>query len=418
MCVLGSLIDGSWIAWYPYSPNMDDCKNTKLTHRLLGTILSSAIQRGQNILLLGPRQTGKSTLIRQFPADLFLNFLLPSERLRFEKAPELLLREIAALPERDTRPLIILDEVQKVPSLMDVVQYVIDESKAQCILSGSSARKLKRGKNVNLLPGRVLYHHLDPLTHREYPQDLESHLLFGSLPQLATALTTNAEKEAYLRSYVETYLEEEVRQEALVRDLGSFARFLGLAAVESGRLVSYRGMSNELGPTHTTIASYYEVLQDCLIMDRVDPITKSATRKKLTKSSRFLFFDLGVRRVAAGEGYRLSNQRLGELFEQYVGLELLRYMRLGTERAKLYFWRDHDGPEVDWVIAREGEYIPIEVKWSETPQQRDGKHVELFLNEYPEAQRGYIVCRTPRAFTLKTNITCIPWQELPRLFYR
>src|SRR3989338_6931281 len=395
---------------------MDSEQTNHLTPRTLHKVLHTSLKQKKNILLLGPRQTGKSTLIKMFDADLFINFLLPSERIRFEKNPELLLKEIEAMHIKKKHPLIILDEVQKVPTLLDVVQFAIDENRAQFILSGSSARKLKKGKNINLLPGRVVYLHLDPITHKEYPQDIESHLLFGSLPQLATSFSQKNEKEMYLNSYVETYLEEEVRQEALVRDLGSFARFLELAALESGKLVSYRALSNELGPTHATISSYYEVLQDCLIMERVDPITKSTSRKKLTKSSRFLFFDLGVRRVASGEGYKLSPHRLGELFEQYVGLELLRYARLETPHTKLKFWRDHDGPEVDWVLEREMEYIPVEVKWTATPRERDIKHMRLFLEEYKEAKHGYVVCRTPRPFKLEKNITCIPWQELRSLF--
>ena len=394
---------------------MDTMKTMKLAPRAIQRLVRDALKRKKSILLLGPRQTGKSTLVKHVPADLSLNFLLPSERLRFEKDPELLLREISGITAKQM-PLVILDEVQKVPTLLDIVQFAIDERRAQFILLGSSARKLKKGKNINLLPGRVLYLHLDPLTHHEFPQDIENHLLFGSLPELATALVGKSEKEAYLNSYVETYLEEEVRMEALVRDLGTFARFLELAAVESGRLVSYRGMSNELGPTHATIAAYYELLQDCLIMERIDPITKSASRKKLTKSSRFLFFDLGVRRVAAGEGYKVSGPRLGELFEQYVGIELVRYARLSSAHATVRFWRDHEGPEVDWVIDREKEYIPVEVKWTATPQERDIKHLRLFLKEYPEARQGYVVCRTPRPFKLTTNITCIPWQQLHTIF--
>lgn len=390
---------------------MDSEEAIYIATRTVRQTMRETLQRKRSILLMGPRQTGKSTLIKDFSSDLSINFLLPGERLRFEKNPEALLRIIEALPSKKM-PLIVLDEVQKVPALLDIVQFAIDERRAQFILSGSSARKLRRGKQVNLLPGRVIYLHLDPLTQQEYSQNLETHLLFGSLPELATALSSADEKEMYLRSYVETYLEAEVRLEALVRDLGAFARFLELAALESGKLVSYRGMSNELGPTHATIASYYEVLQDCLIMERVDPITKSTSRKKMTKSSRFIFFDLGVRRLAAGEGHQLSPQRLGELFEQYIGIELIRYLRMQPAQAKLRFWRDHEGPEVDWVIEREKEYIPVEVKWSTQPAERDIRHVRLFLAEYHNARHGYVVCRTTRPYKLEKNITALPWQEL------
>lgn len=370
------------------------------------------LKLGKSVLLLGPRQTGKSTLIKKFKADLLINFLLPSERLRFEKNPEILIHEIEALAHKKKLPLIILDEVQKVPMLLDIVQYIIDEKKAQFILSGSSARKLKKGNNINLLPGRVIYLHLDPLSQQEYEQNIEDHLLFGSLPELSTKMAKKKDKEMYLTSYVETYLEEEVRQEALVRDLGSFARFLELAALEAGNLVSYRNMSNELGPTHVTISSYYEILQDCLIMERIDPIIKSISRKKLTKSSKYLFFDLGVRRIAAGEGHKLSRQRMGELFEQYIGIELIRYLRESKSQSQLKFWRDHDGPEIDWVIDKEKEYIPIEVKWTDRPSEKDARHLHIFIREYKEAKKGYIVCRTPRSLKISKNVTAISWKDL------
>lgn len=391
---------------------MESDENLKITPRKLLKSIKSVLKQKKSVLLLGPRQTGKSTLIKEFEANLFINFLLPSERLRYEKYPETLIQEIESVSSARKIPLVILDEVQKVPALLDIVQYAIDEKKAQFILSGSSARKLKKGRDVNLLPGRAIYLHLDPLTQQEYAQSIEEHLLFGSLPELAIRISSQKEKEQYLTSYVNTYLEEEVRQEALVRNLGSFARFLELAALESGNLVSYRNIANELGPTHVTISSYYEILQDCLIIERVDPIIKSTTRKKLTKSSKFLFFDLGVRRVAAGEGYKLSKRRLGELFEQFIGIELVRYLRMDNVQSQLKFWRDHDGPEVDWVIDREKEYIPIEVKWTDKPTAKDVKHLNTFISEYKEAKKGFVVCRTPRPLKLEKNITAISWKDL------
>lgn len=395
---------------------MDSKKNKNILPRKIEAKLQKALKLKKSVLLLGPRQTGKSTLLKNIQADLTLNFLLPRERLRLEKDPQLLLKDIAGIKNTKKQPLVILDEVQKVPALLDVVQYAIDENKARFILSGSSARKLKKGTQVNFLPGRVIFFNLDPLTNQEFPQSLENHLLFGSLPEPSLALLNFTDKQEYLLSYVETYLEEEVRQEALVRNLGSFARFLELAALESGQLVSYRQISNELGPTHATISSYYEVLQDCLIVHRVDPLTRSTTRKKLTKSSKFLFFDLGIRRVAAGEGVRLSQKRLGEIFEQFIGLELIRLSRVARSRFRLKFWRDHTGPEVDWVLDKEKEFIPIEVKWTDNPTIKDARHLVVFLEEYREAKKAFIVCQTPRSTQITKNIQAINWQDLALIF--
>ena len=210
-----------------------------------------------------------------------------------------------------------------------------------------------------------------------------------------------------------TYLEEEVRAEALVRNLSPFGRFLELAASESGGLINLRKLSQEIGVSHVTIGAYFQILEDCLILERIDPLTRSATRKKLTRGSKYLFFDLGVRRLAAQEGRRLPRESWGKLLEQWVGLELLRSMRQGSGRLR--FWRDAAGPEVDWVIERERRLMPIEVKWTEMPTRKDARHLQTFLAEYPEAEEGFIVCRTPRALQLAPRIRAIPWQDLAEI---
>jgi len=376
--------------------------------------LEAQLARGKSVILFGPRQTGKTTLVARLSADLRISLVAPEVRQRYERAPGQLATEIAALPSQRRRlpPLVVLDEVQRVPALLDVAQDAIDRKAARFVLTGSSARKLRRGGNVNLLPGRLVTLRLDPLSLRERSEpNLRSLLLYGSLPGIR-ADRTNADRETDLRSYVETYLEEEIRAEALVRNVGTFARFLELAGLESGNIVSFRGLSQELGVAHTTVAAFYEILEDCLVTERVDPLTRSRTRKKLTKSSRYLIFDLGVRRLCANEGTRLHRDRLGQLFEQFVGLELIRQCRSRAPETRVLFWRDPDGPEVDWIVERRAELRPIEVKWTDAPAARDARHLETFLDEYHEASRGFIVCRTPRPARISDRITAIPWQEL------
>ncbi len=372
------------------------------------------LARGKSVLLLGPRQTGKTTLLERIEADLRLSLITPAARQRYERTPDALLAEIAALGRRGARPLVIVDEVQKVPALLDVVQAAIDRKLARFVLSGSSARKLRRG-GVNLLPGRIVSLRLDPLSLDELPRpDLETLLLFGSLPGIWTVPDVG-DREADLVSYVQSYLEEEIRAEALVRNVGVFARFLELAGLESGNLVSFRRLSQEIGVAHTTIAGFYEILEDCLVAERVDPLSRSRTRKKLTRSSRHVIFDLGVRRLCAGEGTRPSRERWGQLFEQFVGLELIRLARSRTAGATVLFWRDPDGPEVDWIVAGGGGYVPVEAKWTERPGAGDIRHLATFLDEYPTAERGFVVCRTPRRMRLGDRIDAIPWQELPAI---
>ena len=392
-------------------------EHMKTIPRIMESRVRHALGRQKSVLLLGPRQTGKTTLVETLKPDLLLNFLRPEVRQRYERAPHLLGAEVEALAPRTraSRPVVVLDEVQRVPELVNVVQDLVDRRLARFVLTGSSARKLRRGGGVNLLPGRLLPMRLDPLSLAErVPATLEEALLYGSLP--GTALAANdAAREEDLRAYTTLYLEEEVRAEALVRNLGRFSRFLQLAALEAGNISHFRGIAQELGVPHTTVAGYYEILEDCLIAERIEALSQSRTRKKLTKSPRYLFFDLGVRRAAAEEGRRLPPRVLGALFEQFVGLELLRATRQTVGDLRLRFWRDPDGPEVDWIVEGEARWLPVEVKWSDAPAERDTRHLRTFLSEYPKAREGVVVCRTPRRFKLAPNITAVPWQEIPRL---
>ncbi len=374
------------------------------------------LKRGKSILLLGPRQTGKTTLLKKYEADIYISFARIKSRQRYEIDPSLLTGEVESLYEKKGKSVfVIIDEIQKVPEIMDAAQDLIDRKIAQFILTGSSARKLRRAGNINLLPGRVVSLRLDPFIQSEYPfKDLKKVILYGSLPSIVLQ-ENDDDKEIDIESYVETYLEEEVRLEALVRNVGKFSRFLEYAGIESGKIVSFRSLSQIIGVSHTTIASYYEILKDCLIAERVEPYFKSKTRKKLTKSAKYLIFDLGVRRVCARESVSGSENYFGPLFEQFVGLELIRFARLSQKRSRIYFWRDPDGPEVDWLIDRQGELIPIEVKWSETPKKQYAKHLITFLSEYPESKKGFVICRTPTPVKLAPNITAVNWTTIPEL---
>jgi uncharacterized protein len=378
--------------------------------RTVAPVLDRHLERGKSILLLGPRQTGKTTLLRRIEAALRIELVEPRQRHRYERDPSLLRDEAIGLGER--RPLIIIDEVQKVPELMDVAQRLIDERRAQFVLTGSSARKLRRHHDLNLLPGRVVSLRLDPLTLEEHaPHGLHELLVDGALPGIRLQRMAD-DREADLRSYVEAYLEEEVRQEALVKRMAPFARFLELAGIESGRIANFSKIASDIGVSSPTIQAYYEILVDCLVAERVEPITQSASRKKLTRSSRYLLYDLGVRRLCAGEGRRLHRERLADLFEQMIGLELLRHARVHLPGARLRFWRDPDGPEVDWILEHQRRLVPIEVKWTERPTRADARHLRVFLDEYPEAKAAFVICRCERALAIAPNITALPWQAL------
>ena len=389
----------------------------KMIQRTLSERLKNTLKRGKSVLLLGPRQTGKTTLIQEVNADLEITLLIAKTRRRYEADPDLLIREVQALKKsKNALPLVIIDEVQKVPPLMDGVQYLIDQQTAQFILTGSSARKLRKNKNINFLPGRVIHLRLDPLTIDEFGSHLppiEDLLLYGSLPAIHLESDPTF-REQELDSYVGLYLEEEVRAEALVRDIGAFENFLRLAAIESGNVMNFDKISQDIGVARTTIASYYQILEDCLIAERIEPYTISQTRKRLTKSPKYLLFDLGLRRLAAGEPSSLPQKYFGNLFEQFIGLELIRFARLQSEKTTVHFWRDPLGPEVDYLLSRHSTLLPIEVKWTETPTPRDAKHLELFIKEHPTAQKGYVVCQVSRPQVLADGIEAISWKGLPQ----
>lgn len=386
-----------------------------LIQRTLKERLMEILKRGKSVLLLGPRQTGKTTLISGIKADLEITLLISKIRRGYEADPDQLIREVQALKKsKGSIPLVIIDEVQKVPPLMDGVQYLIDKRLAQFILTGSSARKLRHNKNINFLPGRVIQLRLDPLTFTELEssdQEIEKLLIYGSLPAIYLE-SDPLIKEQELDSYVGLYLEEEVRAEALVRDIGAFENFLKLAAIESGNIINFDKISQDIGVARTTIASYYQILEDCLIVERIEPFVESETRKRLTKSPKYLMFDLGLRRLAAQEHSILPKKHLGLLFEQLIGLELIRWCRLQSTKISVHFWRVPSGPKVDWVLKFDKALIPIEVKWTETPTAKDAKHLELFINEYSHARKGYIVCQVMRPQLLSESVEAISWRDL------
>jgi len=368
--------------------------------------IKKSLLQGKSVLLLGPRQVGKTTLAKQIPHDLYLSFMDPTLRQRYERNPGQLIEEIRYLA-RQKKPFVIIDEVQKVPDIMDSLQILIDEQIAQFLITGSSARKIK-----NLLPGRVIRHLLTPCTHQEFPQkSLESLLINGSLPAIVQ-IDDQIDIDSELSSYVTVYLEEEIRKEALVRNLAAFSQFLQLVCIESGHLISTRKLSQEIGIAHTTIAEYFNILEDCLLVERFDPITESHTRKRLTKASKYIVFDMGVRRLGALEGPSLSQESMGNLFEQWVGLELKRTC---PPLTKIQFWRDHSGPEVDWVVVKNNVYLPIEVKWTQNPSEKDIKHLHTFCDDY-NAPKGIVIARIDKPRQLSERVDALPWHMMDHLW--
>jgi predicted AAA+ superfamily ATPase len=401
--------------------------------RLLERPLKASTSLGKVRLLLGARQTGKSSLLRALlPEDAVLVNLQDSrERIRYERFGGLLANELEA--RREKRLVVCVDEIQKVPALLDDVQYLHDRygKRFEFFLTGSSARRLRIGA-ANLLPGRTHLYRLFPLVGPErksqsrstlfpslvldrgsFPAStIEERLVWGNLP--GVVLEPTSKRNATLAAYAELYLEEEIRREALVRDVGAFARFLALAALESGGVMNLSGLSQESGVPLASLRNFYQVLVDTFIGYWV-PAYGRAGRKRILSTPRFVFFDTGVRNAAAElpMARALLKTQAGSLFEQWVITELHhRALYLGKS-TRVSFWRTTGGAEVDVILETRREDIPIEVKWTENPRPVDARHVELFLDTYPKrAQRGFVVCRAPRAIRLTDRVTALPWQEL------
>jgi len=354
-----------------------------------------------------------------------LNLQNRRQRRRYEVDPGLLIRELEAAPEIDT---VFIDEIQKVPPILDDVQFLYDREprKRRFFLSGSSARKLKR-KSANLLPGRVRTRLVSPVLQAEqrktkllqlpmtgtprFPRrDLEDCLIFGSLPGLYQEQP--GEWRETLSAYVDLYIENEIRQENIVEDMGAFARFLRLAALESGQCVNFTKLAGAVGVAVNTLRNFYQVLEDTYVGIRVQPFGRS--RKRILQAPRFLLFDLGVRHVLAELPLNDTLLKLdaGHVFEQWVMTELFyRCKCLGSE-YKLSTWQTATGAEVDAVVETPETTIPIEVKWTERPSPRDARHVETFLDHHESiATRGYVVCRCPRTQKLSDRVTALPWDR-------
>lgn len=363
----------------------------------------------QSAFLWGARQTGKSTYLKEhFPHSIIINLLKSDVFLSMNRQPSLLRERVLALYAEALSYPVIIDEVQKIPLLLDEVHWLIENTDAQFILCGSSARKLKRS-GANLLGGRAWRYHLYPLIMKEIPEfNLLKALNTGLLPP--HYLSTQPNKS--LQAYIENYLTQEIKEEGLVRNLASFSRFLDSMAFCNGEMINYANIARDCGVNAKTVQNYFEILVDTLLGYFLPPYTRRVSRDILFQTQKFYLFDVGVANYLANRSINLlKGVEAGKAFEHFIFMELIAYKNMKDKRFDITYWRTKTGYEVDFVLG--DALMAIEVKISECAQRADLKGLIVFCEEHP-AVKAIVVSQDRELRKIKANdsveIDIVPWQ--------
>jgi len=361
--------------------------------------LSSSLAR-RSVFLLGARQTGKSTLLRsRFPTARYVNLLAADTFRQLSSAPEKLRQSLS--PEDS---LVVIDEVQKLPSLLDEVHLMIESNKKlRFILTGSSARKLRRG-GANLLAGRAHTHYLYPLTWAETDRSqLVSRLQFGGIP----SVLDSPDPWKDLQEYVGVYLQEEIRAESLTRSIEAFSRFLSVAGLANGEQLNFTKIGNDAQVPPRTVREFFTVLDDTLIGFQLPAFQKTLTRKAVA-TSKFYFFDLGVAHALQGvRELPRGTEHYGRALEHLVATELRAYLSYSQIEEPLTYWRSTSQIEVDFLV---GTVLGIEVKGAGQVGERDAKGI-LALGEDIRLKRRIIICNESERRTLNCGVEVYPLES-------
>jgi predicted AAA+ superfamily ATPase len=354
----------------------------------------------KSFFLFGPRATGKTTLVRQqLAGKAFIIDLLDSRYfLRLSSDPHELESLLAATPA----DIFVIDEIQRIPELLNEIHRLIETRDLTFLLTGSSARKLRRGR-ANLLAGRVWSAGMFPLIYHEIPDfDLSRYLRYGGLP----AVYLSADPEEELDAYVNTYLKEEILAEGLIRRLPPFSRFLKTIALANSEMVNFTKLANDCQVPPSTVTEYVGLLEDTLVGFLLPAWTGSKKRKAI-KTGKFYFFDPGITHMLAGtEALDRNSNLYGKSFEQFICMEIRAYLSYRRKKLPLTYWRSKSGHEVDFLI---GTRTAIEVKASRKISRNDLKGLN-YLKEEGVFQNLILVSQDPIS-TLANSILTVPWQK-------
>ena len=367
----------------------------------------------RSFFLFGARGTGKTTLLKallpQNSAHI-INLLLPSDYDEFALDPEALIARVKALPQECKW--VVIDEVQKLPRLLDIVHHLIEETGISFALTGSSARKLKR-KGVNLLAGRASVYHLYPFCSQELGPDfsLQDALEWGTLPSVHNT-TSELQRTEFLKAYTHTYLKEEIAEEQAVRQLEPFRRFLSVAAQSNTKIVNYKRIADDVGTSAVTVKSYFSILEDTLLGFLLDPFHESI-RKSQRQSPKFYFFDTGVERALSRSldvPLKEGTYAYGNAFETFFINEVVKMKSYLRKDYSLSYLRTKDDAEIDLIVERNPEdRVLIEIKSTKRVQQADARNLNRLATSLKHS-KALLVSQDPnaKAFDL---VTALPWQQ-------
>lgn len=374
---------------------------------MISRALAPFLQKSKkSVLLLGPRQTGKSTLIGSLRPDLTANLAHEPTYLQFARNPNELEERLAA----GTFRTVFIDEVQRLPSLLNTIQVIIDGAPhpIKFYLTGSSARKLKRG-NANLLPGRIHTYHLGPLVASElnYHLDARAALETGTLPAIWTE-EDHREKRKTLQSYAATYLKEEIQAEALTRNLEGFSRFLFVVAAEAGKFLDLSKLAAAANIPRQSAVRFFEILEDTLILRRCEAFRKSE-RRRLVQSPRIFFFDTGVLNGLLNN-FTASGDRIGTLFEHLLFNQIVHSAAAKDVEVRISSYRTEHGAEVDFIVELGKETIALEAKASLNVGRSDARGLSSFADYYGKRHRPVIVY-LGKVRKAMGGVAVFPWQD-------
>lgn len=335
-------------------------------------------QLDEAMFLFGARQVGKSTLLKErFPDAIFYDLLKSDLRRRLKRNPEAFREALSSQPENT---LVIVDEIQKIPDLLDEVHWLMVEKKLRFILSGSSARKLKRS-GANTLGGRAQPRTLFPLVWPEVTDfEIDKAVQNGMIPRHYMA--SNAADR--IEGYVDVYLKEEIQEEALVQNIDAFERFMEVAAISDGEMINYENIASDCGIAAKTVKAYFQILKDTLIGFEI-PAYRKVIKRRLVQAPRFYYFDVGLTNYLLGRNsLKRGTTDYGHAFEQYVIQEIIAYHGYSRSREIISYWHTYTNIEVDVVIG--DAKVAIEIKSCEEVKTRHKAGLKSFKEEHPNAR--------------------------------